>query len=74
MILFLFYRSNSSGFQTIPSTEETNIKIDWFSAVLVTLLITTLLAFFFGYFPYPFGWVVITIVLIARLTANSTKK
>lgn len=54
-------------------TKETNIKIDWFSALLVTLLIATLLAFFIGYFPYPYGWIIITFVLIARLTANSRK-
>jgi hypothetical protein len=58
---------------TAFGTKETNIKIDWFSTLLVTLLIATLLAFFFGYFPYPYGWIVITLVLIARLTANSTK-
>jgi hypothetical protein len=54
-------------------TKETNIKIDWLSTVLVTLLIATLLAFFIGYLPYPYGWIIITIVLIARLTANSRK-
>jgi hypothetical protein len=54
-------------------TKETNIKIDWFSALLVTLLIATLLAFSIGYFPYPYGWIVITLVLIARLTANNGK-
>ena len=34
-------------------------------------MITTLSAFFSGYFPYPFGWIVITLLLIARVTANS---
>ncbi len=53
--------------------KETNINIDWFSTLLVTLLLATLLAFFFGYFPYPYGWIVITLVLIARLSANSGK-
>ena len=58
---------------TVIGTKETNIKIDWLSTLLVTLLIATLLAFFIGYFPYPYGWIIITIALIAKLTANSGK-
>jgi len=61
------------GFVYLFATEETTIKIDWIAALLVTLLIITLLAFFFGYFPYPFGWIVIALVLFARLSANSAK-
>lgn len=49
------------------------IKFDWLTTLLVTLLIATFLAFFSGYFPYPYGWIVITLVLIARLTANGGK-
>jgi len=49
------------------------IKFDWLTTLLVTLLIATFLAFFSGHFPYPYGWIVITLVLIARLTANSGK-
>jgi uncharacterized membrane protein YgaE (UPF0421/DUF939 family) len=56
---------------TASGTKERAIKIDWGSTLLVTLLIATLLAFFFGYFPYPYGWIVIAFVLIARLTTNS---
>ena len=44
------------------------MKIDWLSTLLVTLLTATLLAFFFGYFSYPYGWIVLTFVLVARLT------
>lgn len=54
-------------------TKETTIKIDLLSTLLVTLLIATSLAFLFGYIPYPYGWIVITLLLIARLTANSVK-
>jgi len=45
------------------------MKIDWISALLVTLIVTTWLAFFFGYFPYPFGWVVFSLALLARISA-----
>ena len=53
--------------------KETDIIIDWLSTLLVTLLIATLLASSIRYFPYPYGWIVITLVFIARLTANSGK-
>ncbi len=58
---------------SVISRKETKIKIDWFSTLLVTLLLATLLAFFTGIFPYPYGWIILTIVLIARLTANYRK-
>ena len=58
---------------TAFGTKETNIKIDWLSTLLVTLLIATLLAFFIGYFPYPYGWIIITLALIARLTVKVEK-
>jgi hypothetical protein len=58
---------------TASGTKETNIKIDWLSTLLVTLLIATLLAFFIGYFPYPYGWIIITLALIARLTVKVEK-
>ncbi len=34
------------------------------------LLAVTLVAFFTGVFPYPYGWIVITVVLVFRLTAR----
>jgi hypothetical protein len=49
------------------------MKIDWLAALLVTLLTLTLLAFFSGYFPYPFGWIVIALLLVARISAMSGK-
>jgi cobalamin biosynthesis protein CobD/CbiB len=56
---------------SVLGTKERAIKIGWGSTWLVTLLIATLLAFFFRYFPYPYGWIAIAFVLIARLTTNS---
>ncbi len=46
------------------------IKFDWITGLLVFLLIATLYAFFTGVFPYPYGWVVITALLVFRLTAT----
>ncbi len=34
---------------------------------LIALLAATLLAFMLGWIPYPFGWLVITLFLIARI-------
>ena len=45
------------------------IKPDSVSALLIILLIATLLAFFTGVFPYPYGWIVITVLLVMRLKA-----
>ncbi len=42
---------------------------DWISGLLIAVLIATLAAFFAGVFPYPYGWIVITILLLFRLTA-----
>ena len=63
---FGIFRTNDSY-----DYKETSIKFDWLSTLLVTLLIATLLAFFTGIFPYPYGWIILTIVLIARLRAIS---
>ena len=49
------------------------IKFDWISALLTGALIATLLAFFAGVFPYPYGWIVITALLVFRLTAVSQR-
>ena len=46
------------------------IKFDWISALLVLFLVATLSAFFAGVFPYPYGWIVISILLVFRLTAE----
>jgi len=50
------------------------IKFDWISALLAILLIATLLAFFTGVFPYPYGWIVLSAVLVLRLGANEKKE
>ncbi len=42
-------------------------ELDWITAVIVTLLIATLLAFFSGVFPYPYGWLVLVALLVFRL-------
>jgi len=50
------------------------VKIDWISVLLMFVLIVTLIAFFAGVFPYPYGWIVLTILLVFRLTANQNKE
>ena len=45
------------------------IKFDWIAALLLVALIATLTAFLAGMFPYPYGWIVITILLWFRLSA-----
>lgn len=41
--------------------------MDSITLLLTALLVATLLAFVLGWFPYPFGWIVITMVLVARI-------
>ena len=48
------------------------IKLDWISALLIILLVATLVAFFTGAFPYPYGWIVITALLVLRLAARQS--
>jgi len=38
----------------------------WVTAVLIVLLIVTLIAYFSGAFPYPFGWLILVTILIGR--------
>ena len=45
------------------------IKPDWIALLLALVLVFTLIAFFTGVFPYPFGWIVLTALLVFRLTA-----
>ena len=45
------------------------LKLDWIAALLASALAATLIAFFAGIFPYPYGWIVITALLVFRLTA-----
>jgi dihydroxy-acid dehydratase len=58
----------------MPATRRLKIKFDWISALLIVLLIATLTAFFTGVFPYPVGWIVLTALLVFRLTARQTKE
>lgn len=46
--------------------------MDWIALLLATFLLATLIAFFSGVFPYPFGWIIFLVLLIARLV--STRK
>lgn len=54
----------------MPAQRRRTVKIDWIAALLGVLLLATLAAFFTGVFPYPYGWIVIGIVLVSRLLAN----
>ena len=45
------------------------VKFDLVSVLLAIVLIATLLAFFAGIFPYPYGWIVITLFLVFRLAS-----
>ena len=49
------------------------MKLDWISVLLIVLLLATLLAYFTGAFPYPFGWIVLLVLLVFRLTAQQKK-
>ena len=50
------------------------INFDWITALLIALLAATLLAFFAGLFPYPIGWIVLTALLVFRLTSIANKE
>ena len=53
---------------------DMKVKFDWISVLLILVLLATLIAFFAGVFPYPYGWIVLTILLVFRLTANQKKE
>jgi len=50
------------------------IKPDWISGLLIVLLTATLWAFFSGAFPYPYGWIVLLVLLVMRLTAQQKQE
>jgi len=50
------------------------VKLDWISVLLIFVLMATLIAFFAGVFPYPYGWIVLTVLLVFRLTANQQQE
>lgn len=41
--------------------------MDPITLVLIAFLAATFLAFLMGWFPYPFGWLVATLLLVARI-------
>lgn len=49
-------------------------NFDWISAVIALLLLATLVAYFTGVFPYPFGWIILVGLLIYRLTGREKKQ
>lgn len=51
-----------------------SIEKDWITLVLVLLLIASLLAFFTGVFPYPYGWIVLIVLLAMRWSAKQKKE
>lgn len=53
---------------------DEKIKFDWITAVIVILLVATLLAYFTGAFPYPYGWIVLIVMLLFRLTAKAKEE
>lgn len=52
---------------------EPQEKRDWITMLLSVLLVATLLAYFMGAFPYPYGWIVLSVMLVFRLTARDKK-
>ena len=53
----------------VDSIFATYSMLGWPFAVLRPIV-----AFFTGVFPYPYGWIVITVLLVFRLTANEKKE
>ena len=47
------------------------MKIDWMLVLIATLLATTLLLFIVDVFPYPFGVLILLILLLARIAVLS---
>jgi dihydroxy-acid dehydratase len=48
-------------------------KMDWILLLIGVLLIVTLAAFFAGIIPYPYGWMVLLVLLILRALQNRTR-
>lgn len=45
-------------------------KFDWITALSVVGLLATILAFFTGAVPYPYGWMVFSVLLVYRLSTG----
>ncbi len=48
--------------------------MDWISALLIGLLAATLLAYFYGFFNYPYGLLVLIVMLVSRFLFMKGKK
>ncbi len=46
-------------------------RFDWIAALIVVALIASIMAFASGLVPYPYGWIVLSLLLVFRLTARS---
>jgi energy-coupling factor transporter transmembrane protein EcfT len=69
----VIYKEGVGALKRLAFTGEDRIKFDPVTALLIVLLAATLLAFLTGLFPYPVGWIVITALLVFRLTGGQTK-
>ncbi len=47
--------------------------MDWISALLIGLLASTLLAYFYGYFHYPYGVLILLALLVSRVLLIKSK-
>lgn len=50
-----------------PRLVVLNMHLDWILLLLTGLLLATLAAFFSGMLPYPFGLIILSIFIIARI-------
>jgi hypothetical protein len=48
--------------------------MDWVSALLISLLASTLLAYFYNVFHYPYGVLILLAMLISRILFIQNKK
>lgn len=47
--------------------------MDWVSALLIGLLASTLLAYFYGLFHYPYGVLILLALLVSRVLLIKSK-
>ena len=55
---------------TYRTERDTETKFDWVTVFLVIALIATIGAFYAGIFLYPYGWIVLSLLLVFWLSAN----
>jgi hypothetical protein len=48
--------------------------MDWVSALLIGLLASTLLAYFYGVFFYPYGVLILLVMLVSRILFIKNKR